>query len=79
MKKLFKIDNEGIIKKFEVKKKRERKIIDIREFQYLGIGFYLITPIFLGVLFGLLTKRIVFFIFLGTIFTFYNLYKITKE
>jgi len=43
---------------------------------YLNIGYYLITPILIGVFLGYITKYFLFFIILGTIGTFYNLIKI---
>jgi len=77
MKKFFKINNEGEIEKFdEIRKKREKK--DLKSWQYWEVGGYLITPIILGLIIGLLLKKVVFFVFLGTIFSFYNLFKLTK-
>jgi len=56
------------------------------EFGYLNIGYYLVTPIVAGVFLGLgldywlKTKPffVVFFLFLGTLGSFYNLFKLLK-
>ncbi len=79
MKKFFKINSNGLIKEYQIKREKRKKELEWQKFRYLGIGFYLITPILLGLIIGLLTKKAIFFIFLGTIFTFYDLYKIIKE
>lgn len=79
MKKFFKIESDGLIKEAKIEKEKIKKGFNFKEFQYLGVGFYLIIPILLGLLIGLLTKKIAFFIFLGAILTFYNLFQITKK
>lgn len=53
----------------------------------LNIGYYLLTPLLVGVFLGILLDRffethgvfILIFIILGTISSFYNLYKVAKE
>lgn len=53
----------------------------------LNIGYYLITPLLVGVFLGLFLDDlfetngifVTSLIILGTISTFYNLYKLTKE
>lgn len=55
--------------------------------KYIGIGYYVGAPLVIGVFLGLLadgffkTKPffIIIFIIIGTIATFYNLFKITKS
>ena len=55
--------------------------------KYLNIGYYLITPLLLGVFFGLYIEKkynsggkiILIAILLGFIGTVYNLYRLTKE
>jgi len=46
--------------------------------KYLGIGFYIISPIVICLFFGFLTNKMVFFIFLGSFFSLYNLFKLIK-
>lgn len=54
---------------------------------YQEVGYYIITPLIIGVFIGLYLDRYfktknlltLLFIFLGSIFTFYNLYKIYKK
>lgn len=79
MKRFFKIDGTGRIVKLELKniKKKEEKKFD--NLKYLDIGFYLITPLLIFLLIGIYFKKEVFFIFLGTVFVFYNLIKIVKK
>lgn len=76
--KIFKITDEGKIKKWSFKEKKEVKD-EWQVVSYMGVGFYLVTPIIGGLIIGLLTKKILFFIFLGMIFSFYNLFKLTKS
>lgn len=53
----------------------------------LNIGYYLLTPLLVGVFLGILLDRyfktqgvfILIFIILGSISSFYNLYKVAKE
>lgn len=53
----------------------------------LNIGYYLLTPLLVGVFLGLALDKVfqthgvfvVILILLGTISSFYNLYKLTKE
>lgn len=78
MRKIFKITPEGRIEKWSLEEKREVKD-EWQVINYIGIGFYLITPIFIGLIVGLMTKKILIFIFLGAIFSFYNLFKLTKS
>lgn len=78
MRKIFKISDEGKIEKWQLEEKKETKD-KWQVFSYIGVGFYLITPILGGLVVGLLTKKILIFIFLGMIFSFYNLFKLTKS
>ena len=78
MKKIFKITTEGKIEKWSLKEKKEAKD-EWQVVNYIGIGFYLIAPIIVGLIVGLMTKKILIFIFLGMIFSFYNLFKLTKS
>ncbi|OGK17678.1 hypothetical protein A3D80_04505 [Candidatus Roizmanbacteria bacterium RIFCSPHIGHO2_02_FULL_40_13b] len=53
----------------------------------LNIGYYLLTPLLVGVFLGLFLDNtfktkgvfVIILIILGTVSTFYNLYKLTKE
>ncbi len=53
----------------------------------LNIGYYLLTPLLVGVFLGILLDKyfktqgvfILIFIILGSISSFYNLYKVAKE
>lgn len=55
--------------------------------KYLSMGYYLVTPMLIGIIVGLyLDSRfkskplyILVFLFLGLAGTFYNLWKVTKE
>lgn len=54
--------------------------------KHINIGYYLVTPLLLGVFLGLAVDKFlktkpvftIFFIIIGTASTFYNLYKATK-
>lgn len=85
----FKVDQEGNIEQFSKKEvrsktKQEKKII---EFKYFNLGFYILTPIILGIFLGLAiddilkTKPIffIFFLILGSLSSFYNLFKLAKN
>jgi F0F1-type ATP synthase assembly protein I len=84
----FEIDKHGDLKKTNqgFKKKQETKKSFFTDNVNINVGYSLITPILLGVIIGLaLDSRFhskpvftVLFIFLGTISSFYNLYKLTK-
>lgn len=79
------------LKMKEVKKEEKQKKIssklDFSFVNFFNIGYDLITPLVIGVFFGLLidnflkTKSVftTVFIFLGVTGTFYNLWKIVKE
>lgn len=55
--------------------------------KYINVGYYLLAPLVAGVFFGLIADRFLktktlfttVFIIVGTVGTFYNLYKLTKE
>jgi F0F1-type ATP synthase assembly protein I len=76
-------------KDFEIKKSplgiKRRVEFDVAK--YVSIGYYLVTPMLIGVIVGLyLDSRfkskplyILIFLFLGIAGTFYNLWKVTKE
>lgn len=78
-------------KDFEIKRSvKDRKFTKNNNFliaKYINIGYYLISPIILGVLFGVFIdikfgtkpRFTLFLIFLGSISTFYNLWKLIKE
>lgn len=57
-----------------MKKKKEQ--IDIST---INVGYYLITPLLIGVFLGLLIGHTLIGILLGTVGTVYNLIKILKE
>ncbi|OGK23349.1 hypothetical protein A3F58_01885 [Candidatus Roizmanbacteria bacterium RIFCSPHIGHO2_12_FULL_37_9b] len=83
---IYGVDQEGYIKKIatgDVKKKGGLKKTPV-DWGYLNIGYYLVTPIVAGVFLGLgldywlNTKPffVVFFLFLGTVGSFYNIFKL---
>lgn len=84
----FKIDKHGNLKKTSenLKKKPETKKSFFPDYININVGYSLVTPILIGVIIGLtLDSRFkskpvftVFFIFLGTVLSFYNLFKLIK-
>ncbi len=67
---------------------KKKKINDLPAgLQTMNIGFYIVTPILIGVFLGLTIDRMIntkpgftiFFICLGTIASFYNLFRLTKK
>lgn len=85
-KEILVLDQEGNIKKILVRSKitKPKNIYDFRNF---SIGFYILTPIILGVFLGLaidnwLKTQPIFFIFflvLGTLSSFYNIFRLSKN
>jgi len=72
-----------LIKKSENKSNKELKKNNLKVANYLNIGYYLLTPIIIGIFIGKVIDNWLktnFFLFLmlilGVIGTFYNLYKI---
>ena len=84
----FEIDKHGGLKKTSqnLKKKQKIKKSFFSDYININVGYSLIVPILIGLIAGLtLDSRFkskpvftVFFIFLGTISSFYNLFKLTK-
>ena len=84
----FEIDKHGDLKKTsqDLKRKSKTKKNFFTDSVYMNIGYNLVTPILLGVIIGLaLDSRFhskpvftVFFIFLGTVSSFYNLFRLIK-
>jgi len=84
----FEIDKQGNLKKTDqnFNKKSKTKKDFFSEYLNINVGYTLVTPILIGVIIGLAldnklhTKPFftVFFIFLGAISSFYNLFKLTK-
>ena len=82
----FEIDKQGNLNKTNQDFNKKPKIKKDLFSQYLNInvGYSLVTPILIGVIIGLMIDNkfrskpyfTVFFIFLGTISSIYNLYKI---
>jgi len=84
----FEIDKRGNLKKtdrnFDKKPKAKKDFFS--EYININVGYSLVTPILLGVIIGLTldskfhSKPVftVFFIFLGTVSSFYNLFKLIK-
>lgn len=81
------MDQEGNIKErkdFEEKRKQEKKASPIL---YFNIGFYLVTPILVGLGVGLMfdhwfkTKPVctILFLLLGMMGSFYNLFTLQKK
>lgn len=88
-KKILTINQAGEIKnvligKFKNRKKLTKQSID---FSYLNLGYYIITPLILGVFLGLAVDHwfktkplfVSIFLFLGTIACFYNLIRLLKD
>lgn len=84
----FKIDSNFGIKKIETKALEKKKMAsNFPLAKFLNVGYYLVTPLLFGVFFGLLIDNflktkpffITIFIFLGSLGTFYNLWRLTKE
>lgn len=69
------------------KKEKEPKALDLQGVGLTNIGFYLITPLLLGVILGsfidskLSTHPVatIIFIVLGAVAMFYNLFRLTKK
>ncbi len=89
-KNFFEIDNEGEIKKRSLEKKKKKTKGNLSPFwgiDYLNIGFYLVTPIVVGVILGLVIDNrfgtrptfIVALILIGSVASIYNLIKLTKK
>ena len=84
----FEIDRHGDLKKTsqDLKKKPETKKNFFTDNVNINVGYSIVTPILIGVIIGLtLDSRFhskpvftVFFIFLGTVSSFYNLFKLIK-
>lgn len=80
------INQKGEKVKGPVAKKKNTKS-NIDPFKYANVGFYLLTPLLLGVIIGVILDRvfglgkniILLCIVLGSISSFYNLYKIVSE
>ena len=84
----FEIDKQGNLKKTTESLNRNRKTKKnfFTDSVNINVGYSLVTPILLGVIIGLtLDSRFhskpvftVFFIFLGTVSSFYNLFRLIK-
>jgi len=84
----FEIDRRGNLKKtgrnFDKKPKAKKDFFS--EYININVGYSLVTPILIGVIIGLALDNkfnskpffTVFFIFLGTVSSFYNLFKLIK-
>jgi len=84
----FEIDKHGDLKKTsqDLKRKSKTKKNFFTDNININVGYSLVTPILLGVIIGLTldskfnSKPVftVFFIFLGTVSSFYNLFRLIK-
>jgi F0F1-type ATP synthase assembly protein I len=83
-----KINSEGNIVEFKHKKERlSKRSEQFTELRFSNVGFYLVTPLIMGVILGLLLDRLfntkpnltIFLIFIGAIASFYNLFKLVKD
>ncbi len=84
----FEIDRHGNLKKKSEKleKNGNRKKGFFSEYININVGYSLVTPLLLGVIIGLTLDNkfhskpifIILFIFLGTVSSFYNLFKLIK-
>ena len=84
----FEIDKRGNLKKtnrnFDKKPKIKKDFFS--EYININVGYSLVTPILIGVIIGLAVDNkfhtkpyfTVFFIFLGAVSSFYNLFKLIK-
>lgn len=81
------IDEEGQVIKENFRTKRPIKESNFRYTEYLNLGFYLAAPILVGVFLGVYMDKwlntkpvfVLVLLFLGTIASFYNLIKLTKN
>jgi len=79
----FKIVVRPIVKNINKKVKKSNFSV----VNYINIGYYILTPLLVGVFLGLIIDRwlglkgsfVILFIFFGTLAAFYNLYKIYKN
>ncbi len=86
---VYTFDKEGNIKEITASKVKGKLINEKKGFDLtnLNLGFYIIAPIILGVFLGLAvdnwfnTKSLFFnlFLILGTLASFYNLFKLAKD
>ena len=84
----FEIDKHGNLKKTnqDLKEKRETKKDFFSEYININVGYSLVIPILIGVIIGLTLDNkfhskpvfTVFFIFLGAVSSFYNLFRLIK-
>lgn len=80
------IGRDGRLSQSSIKRKKT-KTDDRSSISYLNIGFYLITPILVGVFLGSVVDSyfhtrpifIILFLIVGTIMCFYNLFKVTQD
>lgn len=78
---------QGGITKKEKKPQNPRRDMNFDSLKYANIGFYLVTPLLVGVFLGVALDNwlhtsplfIIVLIVLGSISSFYNLYKLTKD
>lgn len=86
-KKILTVDQEGGISRMELKNIRQKKTAQKIDFRYIGLGYYLIIPLLLGVFGGLLVDKIfntkpfflVLFLVVGTAASFYNLLRVLRN
>lgn len=73
----YKISKEGVI----VKHEKEAKILSTEKIDVstINIGYYLITPLLIGVFLGYLIGHELIGIIVGLVGTIYNLIKIVKS
>lgn len=87
---LYTVDQEGNIKEIATSKIKKPKFAGAKksyDFAYLNVAYYLVTPLLAGVFLGLgldfwfKTKPFffLFFLILGTLASFYNIFKLLKE
>lgn len=87
-KEYFDFQQRGLQEKINLIEKKKKRINDLPAgLQTMNIGFYIVTPILIGVFLGLTIDRAlntkpgftIFFICFGTIASFYNLFRLTKK
>lgn len=79
----FEIEKKLEINKSNVAEKKEKILLA----KYFGLGYYILTPLLLGVFCGVVADKVfktapvltLIFIILGAVSTFYNLFKLTRE
>ena len=79
MKRYFRFDKNLNLKSSEIprsKKPSQKNNLELAK--YSNIGYYLITPLLIGVFLGLYFHSVLVGVVIGTVETFYNLFRLLK-